>query len=381
MAGEVADGRTGLVFHDRYLQHNTGLARVGTPLAPYPYAEPEPHVSSPRTVGRAKHLLDLSGLGAALVPVAARYATEEELATIHTPEYIARVRALAAAGGGDAGTNAPLGPDGFAIASLAAGGAIAATEATLTGAVRNCYALVRPPGHHAVADRGLGFCIFNSIAVAARHAQRAHGLRRVAIIDWDVHHGNGTQDAFYADPDVLFISLHQEALFPVDQGAAEETGAGEARGRTVNIPLPPGCGDAAYAAAFARVVAPIARQFGPELLLVSCGLDASAFGPLGRMNVSSEGFRDLTRAALALADELCGGRLVVVHEGGYSQTYVPACTLAVVEALAGTERPWPDPALPRLLRARGRREVGLDAERAIEAALGAQRDFWHLSSP
>jgi acetoin utilization deacetylase AcuC-like enzyme len=355
-----------------------GLAGVGPQYTRYPYAEPEPHVSSPRTVGRAKHLIDLSGLGAILTPVPARYATEEELAAVHTPEYIARVRAIAAAGGGDAGTGAPLGQDGFEIAALAAGGALAAVDAVLTGAVRNCYALVRPPGHHAVADRGMGFCIFNNVAVAARHARRTHGLARIAIVDWDVHDGNGTHEIFYDDPAVLFVSLHQEGLFPPDMGLVEQVGAGGALGRTVNIPLPPGSGDAAYLAALGRVVGPIVRQFAPELLLVSCGLDASASDPLGRMTLSSAGFREMTAFALTLADECCGGRLVVVHEGGYSQTYVPPCTLAVIEALAGVETPWPDPALPRLLQARTRREVGLDAERAIGEALAVQGRYWQL---
>lgn len=370
--------RTGLVFHDRYLQHNTGLAMVGSPPQSYPYAEPEPHVSSPRTVGRAKHLLDLSGLGAMLTPIAPRPASEEELLAVHTPAYVARVRAVAQAGGGDVGIGAPLGPDGFAIAALAAGGVIAATDAVLTGMVENAYALVRPPGHHATPDQGMGFCIFNNIAIAARHAQRAYGLRRVAILDWDVHDGNGTQVAFYDDPAVLFISLHQEGLFPPDMGTLAQTGAGAGRGRTVNVPLPPGAGDAAYSAVMTRIVAPIVRQFAPEVLLISCGLDAGAFDPLGRMTLSSRGFRELTTVALALADECCGGRLVVAHEGGYSPTYVPPCTLAVIEELAGIATPWPDPALARLQRARSHREVGLDAERALAEALDAQREFWSL---
>ncbi len=370
---------TGLVFHDRYLQHNTGLARSGSPSTPYPYADPEPHVSSPRTVSRAKHLIDLSGLGEQLTAIAPRYATAEELAMVHDGAYIARVRAIAAAGGGDAGVNAPLGPDGFAIASLAAGGAITAVDAVMAGTVRNCYALVRPPGHHAIADRGLGFCIFNNIAIAARHAQRAFGLQRIAIIDWDVHDGNGTQEAFYADGDVLFVSLHQDGLFPPDMGLLEQVGSGAGVGKTVNIPLPPGSGDATYAAAIERIVAPIVRQFAPELLLISCGLDAGAFDPLGRMNLSSVGFRELTQAALALADECCAGRLVVLHEGGYSQTYVPACTLAVVETMAAVAEPWPDPMLTRLLRTRTRSEVGLDAEQAMASAITVQRAYWTLS--
>ena len=369
---------TGLVFHDRYLQHNMGLAQVGTPLRPYPWAEPEPHVSSPRTVGRAKHLLDLSGLTRRLALVPARYASEEEVTVFHTPDYVEQVRATAAAGGGDVGPGAPLGPDGYEIALLAAGGALAAVDAVLRGAVANCYALVRPPGHHALAGRGMGFCIFNNVVIAARHAQRIHGIGRIAIVDWDVHDGNGTQEAFYDDPDVLFVSLHQEGLFPLDVGLLEQVGAGAAAGTTVNLPLPPGSGDAAYAAALARVVAPIVRQFAPELLMVSCGLDAGAFDPLGRMNVSTEGFRELTHAVKGLAAELCGGRLVVLHEGGYSQTYVPFCTLAVVEELAGVTDPYPDPAMARLGVARTRREVGLDGARALDEVVAAQRRYWRL---
>lgn len=374
----MPEARAGLVFHDRYLQHNTGLAKIGLPLQAYPYAEPEPHVSSPRTVSRARHLIDLSGLARRLVEVPARYAVEEDLTAFHTPEYVERVRAIAAAGGGDTGVNAPLGPDGYEIALLAVGGALAAVDAVMAGTVDNCYVLARPPGHHAVADRGLGFCIFNNIALAARYAQRRHGLRRIAIVDWDVHDGNGTHEAFYADPDVLFISIHQERLFPTDMGMVEQTGTGAGAGMTINVPLSPGCGDAAYLAVLERIVSPVIRQFAPELLLISCGLDASAYDPLGRMNLSSRGFRLLTREMKSLAADLCGGRLVAIHEGGYSQTYVPYCTLAVIEELADVADPYPDPALARLDLARTRTEVGLDAERAIEQSIDAQRHYWQL---
>ena len=249
----------------------------------------------------------------------------------------------------------------------------------LDGRVRNAYALVRPPGHHAGPAGGCGYCVFSNVALTALHLRRERGLDRVAIVDWDVHHGNGTQATFWTDPSVLAISLHQDGLFPVGSGRREEAGAGDGAGTTINVPLPAGSGRAAYLDAFDRVVRPALDRFAPDFVLVASGLDASMCDPLGRMNLTSECFAALTDRVLAAAGELCDGRLVLCHEGGYSSAYVPYCGLAIVERLAGVSvevaDPWLDDdrtvaALP--LRA--------DESAAVDAAAEIASRAWPRSS-
>ena len=333
---------TGFVFHELYMWHNTwNWAQV---FAPGLTIQPGEHAENPETKRRFRNLLEVSGLLDKLVTVKARYATEDEIARVHTREHIARIKALSAENGGDGGVLTPFGKGSFEIAQLAAGGTMAAVDAVIEGTVRNAYALVRPPGHHAIADLGMGFCLFANVAVAIAHARAIHKLGRIATVDWDVHHGNGTQSIFYADPATLTISLHQDNLFPLDSGRVEENGEGAGKGYNINIPLPPGSGDGAYQAAFEQVVLPALRRFKPELIIVPSGFDASGVDPLGRMMVSSEGYRTMTKLLMAAADELCGGRLVMSHEGGYSAMYVPYCGLAVMEELTGVhtdvEDPW-----------------------------------------
>jgi acetoin utilization deacetylase AcuC-like enzyme len=251
------------------------------------------------------------------------------------PGYIEDVRARSAADGGDAGNWTPFGRGTYDVAALAAGGCIAAADAVADGRVRNAYALVRPPGHHAGPDGGSGYCVFSNVALTALHLQRERGVGRVAIVDWDVHHGNGTQAAFWTDPSVLAISLHQDGLFPVGSGRREETGAGEGEGATINVPLPRGPGAPRTST---RSTASCARRSTASRPSSSSSPRASTRACAtrsGRMNLTSECFGVLTDRVLDAAGELCDGRLVLCHEGGYSSAYVAYCGLAIVERLAG----------------------------------------------
>jgi acetoin utilization deacetylase AcuC-like enzyme len=332
---------TGWVWDERYAWHDArGLQDSADPEALF---EPEPSLESGVTKRRMRNLVDASGLLASLVPVAAFAAGDDVLARVHDRAYIESIRAASAADGGDAGNWTPFGRGTFDVAALAVGGCIAAVDAVLDGTVRNAYALVRPPGHHAGPAGGSGYCIFSNVALAALHLRHARGLERVAIVDWDVHHGNGTQATFRGDASVLAISMHQEDLFPVGSGHVEDVGEGDGAGTTINVPLPAGAGRAAYLAAFDRVVRPALERFAPEFVLVASGLDASMVDPLGRMNLSSECFAMLADRVLAAARDLCDGRLVLCHEGGYSSGYVPYCGLAIVERLAGVATGVADP--------------------------------------
>jgi acetoin utilization deacetylase AcuC-like enzyme len=337
---------TGFVFHELYMWHNTW--NWNQVFAPSLSVQPGEHAENPETKRRFRNLLEVSGLLDRLVTVKPRYASEEELARVHSLEHIARIKAMSAENGGDASTLTPFGRGSFEIAQLAAGGTMAACDAVIEGRARNAYALVRPPGHHATADVGMGFCLFANVAVAIAHARAAHKLGRIATVDWDVHHGNGTQSIFYKDPTTLTISLHQDNLFPDASGTVAETGEGAGRGYNLNIPLPPGSGDGCYLAAFEQVVLPALYRFKPELIIVPSGFDASGVDPLGRMMVTSEGYRAMTKLLMKAADDLCGGRLVMSHEGGYSQMYVPYCGLAVMEELTGIRTDIEDPWKPHM---------------------------------
>jgi acetoin utilization deacetylase AcuC-like enzyme len=308
---------------------SAGVLPPGLTVQPgVPYENPEPK-------RRFRNLVEVSGLIDHLVPIKPRYATEDEVARVHTRAHIEKIKTMSARGGGDASYLSPFGRGSFEIALLAAGGAITAFDAVIRGEVSNAYALIRPPGHHALPDLGMGFCLFGNVGVAIRHAQASYGLKRIVTVDWDVHHGNGTQAIFYEDPSVLTISLHQDNNYPPESGSCEENGAGPGAGFNLNIPLPPGSGNGAYLEAIRRVVLPALERYRPELIVVPSGFDASALDPLGTMMVSSDGYRQMTRLLLSAAERLTGGKIVVVHEGGYSESYVPYCGLAVVEELSG----------------------------------------------
>lgn len=333
---------TGLMFDERFLQHDTGIEATVVTRAGSFQLDPEGHPSSVQITRRIKQFLDGAGLTERMRPVAARAAREEELLAYHTREYIAGVRAHAQGGPargawGEIEKDTPLGPGSFEAALYAAGGAMEAVRAVLEGEVSNAYALLRPPGHHALSNRCMGFCVFNNAALAAHYARKRYGLERVMIVDWDVHHGNGTQDAFYGDPGVLFLSLHQHNWYPRLSGELEQVGSGAGAGYTVNLPLPAGTGDRGYRAAFEQLVIPIGLQYRPQLLIISAGQDASWLDPLAQMCMTMSGFRVLSNLMCDLAREVCAGRLVVLQEGGYSAAYVPYCTAGVVEVLLGVD--------------------------------------------
>ena len=334
---------TGFVWHELYAWHDTNQNVMGHAAAGLT-AQPFAHFESPESKSRFAGLVEVSGLLDQLVRLPARQATDEDLLRVHTAEHVESIGVQSQAGGGDGGDRiTPFGRGSFEIARLAAGGTIAATRAVLDGTVDNAYALVRPPGHHARREHGMGFCLFANLAVAIEWARAHSDLRRFAVVDWDVHHGNGTQSVFEADPDVLTISLHQEGLFPPRSGSLAERGVGAGEGTAINVPLPAGTGNGGYVAAFTDVVLPALERFQPEMVFVASGFDASALDPLGNMVVTSSGYRTMTRLLKEAATRLCGGRLVMSHEGGYSPVYVPYCGLAVLEELAGVTTGVRDP--------------------------------------
>jgi acetoin utilization deacetylase AcuC-like enzyme len=356
--------RTGFVWDEKYVWFDSrGYADW---LPQEALFQPMPSPETPEGKRRFKNLLDAAGITPQLVDVPSRLATVDEIARLHDRDYIARIKDLSDTTGGNAGEETPFGRGGYEIALLAAGGAMNAVAAVLEGTVDNAYALVRPPGHHAEYDLGRGYCIFANTALAARHAQLDHGLKRVAIVDWDVHHGNGTEHAFYNDPSVLTISLHQDNNYPPDSGLVGDIGDGHGIGANLNIPLPAGGGRQPYELAFIDVVIPALERFQPELILIASGLDANRYDINARMDLTAEDYRVFTQLLMDAADRLCGGRLVIIHEGGYSDMYTPYCGLRVVETLSGLDGGVPDGTLG------GESSMKLwDHERAAVAAAAA----------
>lgn len=328
---------TGYVWHELYGWHDTST-NAGL-LPPSLVMQPYHHFESPESKQRFHSLVEVSGIADHLVRISPREATDDEILLAHTHEHLERIkRESQGPKGGDAGDGvSPFGPQGFHIAALAAGGAIAALDAVLDGTVTNAYALIRPPGHHARPENGMGFCIFANASIAIKKAQRDNPDLRVATVDWDVHHGNGTQAVFYDDPSVLTISLHQDDLFPRDSGSIDERGEGPGEGYAINVPLPAGTGNGGYLHAMEQVVVPALRRFQPDVVVVPSGFDASCFDPLGRQSVTASGFRQMARVLLDVAEETSQGRIMMTHEGGYSPTYVPLCGVSVLSEMSGIE--------------------------------------------
>jgi acetoin utilization deacetylase AcuC-like enzyme len=314
------------------LWYDPVVARVGYVYDPLYLEHDLPgHPESAARLRAIVSFLDAQGLLAQLQPIAARDATVREIALIHSQALIDGVRDASAAGGQrwlDVDTYVV--PQSYAAALRSAGGVLAATDAVLSGEIGSAFCLVRPPGHHAGPSYEMGFCLFDNIAIAAAHALARRGLERVAIVDFDVHHGNGTQDAFARDPRVLYFSTHQYPFYP-GTGNWDETGAGN----IVNVPLPRGCGDAEYLAAYRDVCAPVLRRFRPQLILVSAGFDAHFADPLAQELVSCAGYYEIAALLRSLAEELCGGSIVFVLEGGYDHTALAWSVRACIDALLG----------------------------------------------
>jgi acetoin utilization deacetylase AcuC-like enzyme len=314
--------RTALISDRRFLKHFAGR-------------------SHPERPERAAVMIEMAERlnRDALVALSPREATTEEIELCHDPAYVAEVGRSASMPRYDFDPDTHTSPDSYQTALLAAGGVLTAVEAVMDGAADNAFAIVRPPGHHALAARAMGFCLFNNVAIAARYLIRRRGLKRVLVIDWDVHHGNGIQDIFYDSPEVLYFSTHQYPFYP-GTGALDEIGYGPGAGYTVNAPMPATFGDNEYLRVFDELLAPVVRQFRPEFILVSSGFDAHFRDPLGGMRVTEGGFAALARRAKRMAAECCGGRIAVALEGGYDlQALVDSGRSVIDELGRGADEP------------------------------------------
>jgi len=298
------------------------------------HVTPPGHPERPQRLQTIRQVLQERGLSTRFPVFNPQPVHADLLEQVHRPGYIHLVEQVARAGGGMLDPDTAVSPRSYDVALLAAGGAVEAVRQVMEGRARYAIALVRPPGHHALPDRAMGFCLFNNVAVAAVFARAQYGLERIFLIDWDVHHGNGTQEIFYADRSVLYLSTHQENWYP-GTGHVEEVGSGDGEGFTVNIPLPEGTGDEGYRHVFEEVVLPLGDAFKPQLVLVSAGYDPHYRDPLGRMLVTAWGFRSFAAWVREVADRWAGGRVVAVLEGGYDLDGLVSSALATMEAFSG----------------------------------------------
>jgi acetoin utilization deacetylase AcuC-like enzyme len=292
------------------------------------------HPERPERYDAVTQALTAAGLMNSAARIKPRFATEDEIALCHSHAYIQKVKQEISHGARQLSTgDTDVGPRSLDVALQATGGILNAVDTVIERKARNAFCVVRPPGHHARPEQGMGFCIFNSIAIAARYAQRKHGIGKVLIADWDVHHGNGTQDIFYTDGSVLFFSTHQSPWYP-GTGDAMETGDGKGKNCTINVPLPAGSGRSEIVGAFRERLMPAADRFQPDLVLISAGFDSRIDDPLGRFRLSDDDFADLTAIMLEIAGQHAGSRLVSVLEGGYNLSGLASGATAHVKALA-----------------------------------------------
>ena len=310
--------RTAILRDDIYLQHITG----------------DYHPESHHRLEVVYRMLEDEDMQDTFRVLSPRPATREELQLNHSSNYIDQVASTAGRSFCSLDPDTTTSPKSWEAARMAAGGVLVAVDRVMEGEIENAFALVRPPGHHAESNKGMGFCIFNNIAIAAHYARQKHLLERILIIDWDLHHGNGTQNAFYEDPQVLYFSTHQYPYYP-GSGSVDEDGQGKGKGFTVNVPLPGGQGDQDFEAIFKEILKPIATQFKPQLILVSAGYDIYSQDPLGAMDVTPEGFATLTSLIMDMARSSCQGRVVITLEGGYHLDGLRDSVKATIKELRG----------------------------------------------
>ena len=309
--------RSGLLLDGIFRDHDTG---EGHPECPARY----------KAIMAALEKADLVGR---MEPILQQPAADEDVLLCHTRDYLETAKRDVASGRDDLSTgDTVICARSLDVALRAVGGVMNAVDAVMTGQLRNAFCAVRPPGHHARPEQGMGFCLFNNIAIGARHAQKKHGAEKVLIVDWDVHHGNGTQDVFYQDGSVLFCSTHQSPWYPFT-GSAEETGEGQGRNCTMNFPFPGGAGLKEIGGAFLDRLLPAAAKFKPDLVMISAGFDSRINDPLGRFQLTDEDFVKLTEHLMDFASSYCEGRIVSVLEGGYNLGGLSSAVKAHVETL------------------------------------------------
>lgn len=314
-------GKTGLAYHPDYINHDTGPG----------------HPERPDRIRAGIQAIQESDYWEELHHIEPTHATVEQLRYAHASDYIDHVRRCCEQEI-NLDYDTPVVRESFDIARRSTGGLLRAADAVMAGTVRNAFALVRPPGHHATPSRSMGFCLFNNAAIAARYLQREHGIPKIAIVDWDVHHGNGTQDIFYADPSVFFFSIHQSPLYP-GTGAANQTGSGDAVDTTLNAPVPARSDISTYVEIFEKVLTPALLNFSPDFILISAGFDAHRLDPLATIHLTGEGFATLTSIVLDIAEETAEGRVVSALEGGYSLKGLSESIVAHVEQLVKGSKP------------------------------------------